>query len=142
MKVILFFLGVLAGATVNASEDNRQQVSLPAAAEANLRAEMRANLVALNEILSLIAAGQIAEAGASAERNLGYTAMGKYRQEPFDARPGLHMPKAMHAIGLDGHRTASDFARIAAAGDREQTLKALPSLTTACVSCHHAYRIR
>lgn len=142
MKKFLFGLSIFAASMATAADDSRQQVSLPAAAEANLRAEMRANLVALNEILNLIAAGRITEAGASAERNLGYTAMGKYRQEPFDARPGPHMPPAMHAIGLDGHRTASDFARIAATGDREPVLKALPSLTTACVNCHHAYRIR
>ena len=38
--------------------------------------------------------------------------------------------------------TQDEFARIAASGDRERTVAALPSLTAACVACHHAYRIR
>ena len=115
---------------------------MPAAAEANLRAEMRANLLALNEILGLVAAGKLAEAGALAEKELGVSAMGKHRSQPFDARPGPHMAPAMHAMGMDGHQAASAFARIAASGDRERTIAALPSLTAACVGCHYAYRIR
>jgi hypothetical protein len=115
---------------------------MPAAAAANLRAEMRASLLALNEIIGLVATGKLKEAGELAEKELGTSAMGKYRSQPFDARPGPHMPPAMHAIGMDGHQAASAFARLAASGDREQTMAALPSLTAACVSCHYAYRIR
>jgi hypothetical protein len=68
--------------------------------------------------------------------------MGKHRSQPMAARPGPHMPPAMHAIGMDGHKAASEFARIAATGDRDKTLAALPSLTTACVACHYGYRAR
>ncbi|MBK7954771.1 MAG: cytochrome c [Candidatus Accumulibacter sp.] len=142
MKIYLFCaLAVLAG-TAHAAEDARQLVPMPAAAEASLRAEMRANLLALNEILGLVAGGKPGEAGAVAERELGVSAMGKQRSQPFDARPGPHMPAAMHRIGMQGHQAASEFARIAAGGDREKTIAALPSLTAACVGCHYAYRIR
>jgi 4-hydroxybenzoate polyprenyltransferase len=142
MKTYLFCsLALLAGAA-QAAEDVRQLAPMPAAAAANLGAEMRANLLALNEILSLVAAGKLKEAGELAEKELGIPAMGKHRGQPFDARPGPHMPPAMHAIGIDGHKAASEFARIAASGDRERTIAALPSLTTACVGCHYAYRIR
>ncbi|MEF8718382.1 MAG: hypothetical protein V5B44_11900 [Candidatus Accumulibacter necessarius] len=64
------------------------------------------------------------------------------------SRPAFRRPsRAAHAagdarIGIDGHKAASEFARIAASGDREKTIAALPSLTTACVGCHYAYRIR
>ncbi len=142
MRIDLFcVLAVLAG-TLHAADDARQLVPMPAAAEANLRAEMRANLLALNEILGLVASGKLSEAGAVAERELGVSAMGKHRSQPFDARPGPHMPPAMHRIGMEGHQAASEFARIAAGGDRERAIAALPSLTTACVACHYAYRIR
>jgi hypothetical protein len=142
MKTPLFCsLALLAGA-LHAAEDVRPLVPMPAAADANLRAEMRANMLALNELLSLVAAGKLKEAGEVAERELGVSAMGRHRSQPFDARPGPHMPPAMHRIAIDGHQAASEFARIAASGDREKTLAALPSLTTACVACHYAYRIR
>lgn len=142
MKVALFtLLSLLAGGAC-AAEDTRQLAAMPAAAQATLRAEMRANMVALNEILSLVVAGKLADAGEIAEKSLGMSAMGKHRALPFEARPGPHMPPAMHAIGIDGHQAATGFARLAASGDRDKAMAALPSLTAACVACHHAYRIR
>ena len=77
-----------------------------------------------------------------AEKELGQTAMGKNRALPLDARPGANMPPAMHALGLEGHKVASAFAAIAATGDREKTLAALPTLSGSCVGCHYSYRIR
>jgi hypothetical protein len=142
MKTVLFCLLVLLAGSAQAADDARILAAMPVAAEANLRSEMRASLLALNEILALVVAGQLREAAAVAERELGVSAMGKHRSQPFAARPGPHMPPAMHAIGLDGHRAASDFARIAAGGDREQTIAALPTLTAACVACHQSYRLR
>lgn len=144
MKAILSCALLLMAYVVHAAdaEDARLLAPLPPAAEVTLRAEMRANLLALNEILGLVAAGKLQEAGQIAEQELGVSAMGKHRNLPFEARPGPHMPPAMHSIGMDGHRAASKFARIAATGDRDGTIAALPSLTGACVSCHYAYRLR
>ncbi|WP_291995292.1 cytochrome C [Candidatus Accumulibacter sp. ACC003] len=142
MKTILIGALALLAGTLHAADDGRQLVAMPAAAEAALRVEMRANLLAINEILGLVAAGKITEAGEVAEKELGHSAMGKHRSQPFDARPGPHMPAAMHAIGMEGHQAASDFARVAASGDRDKTITALPSLTSGCVACHYAYRIR
>jgi hypothetical protein len=71
MRTYLFCsLALLAGAA-QAAEDVRQLAPMPAAAAANLGAEMRANLLALNEILSLVAAGKLKEAGELAEKELG-----------------------------------------------------------------------
>lgn len=141
MKACLLILLVMAGVAL-ADEDSRQLVRMPAAAESTLRAEMRANLLAINDILALVVAGKLAEAGARAEQDLGMAMMGRHRSLPFDARPGPHMPPAMHQLGIDGHRAASAFARIAASGDREKTVAALPTLTQSCVACHYAYRLR
>jgi hypothetical protein len=125
-----------------AADDSRQLATLPAAAEVSLREEMRANLVALNEVISLTGAGKLKDAADMAEKELGVSAMGKHRTKPVDARPGPHMPPAMHQLGMDGHKAASAFATIAARGEREAALAALPSLMNACIGCHHAYRIR
>ena len=129
-------------AAVSAAQDMRQLAPMPAAAQANLRDEMLANLRALNEILSLVAQGQYKEAGALAEESLGVSAMGKNRDQPLDARPGAHMPPAMHGLGMEGHKSATEFARIAASGDRDKTIAALPLLSGACVACHHSFRVR
>jgi hypothetical protein len=103
---------------------------------------MRDNLVALNEVLTLMAQGKIKEAGEAAEAKLGVSAMGKHRSKPMDARPGPHMLPAMHGVGMDGHRAVSEFAAVAKTGDRDKALALLPNLTSGCVACHFSYRIR
>jgi hypothetical protein len=140
MKAFIFALFFLS--TVALAEDARQLAKLPEPAQESLRQEMLDNLVAVNEVLSLMAAGKVKEAGEAAEAKLGMSAMGKHRNKPFDARPGPHMPPAMHGIGMDGHKAVSEFATVAKTGDRDKALALLPNLTAACVSCHFSYRTR
>lgn len=147
MKNLIFALFLASTATVGGAgpawaDDNRQLVAMPAPAEASLRQEMQGNVAAINEVLTLIAAGKVKEAGEVAEASLGMSAMGKHRGQPFEARPGPHMPPAMHGIGMDGHKAASEFAKVAATGDRDRAIALLPNLTGACVACHFSYRIR
>ncbi len=82
LVIALFLLSTAAGV-----EDTRQSVTLPAPAQEVLRQEMLDNLVAVNEILSLMAAGKVREAGDVAESKLGRSAMGKHRDKPFEAPP-------------------------------------------------------
>ena len=140
MKALVFALLLVSTAAV--ADDPRQLAPMPAAAQEALRQEMLANLMALNEVLSLVAENKIRQAGEVAEAKLGMSAMGKHRDLPFDARPGPHMPPAMHRIGMEGHKAASDFATAAKSGDREQALALLPNLTGACLGCHFSYRTR
>ena len=146
MKNFIFggFLALTAaiGGGLAMAEDARQLVKLPPPAQEALRQEMLDNLVAVNEVLSLMAEGKVREAGDVAEGKLGRSAMGKHRDKPFEARPGPHMPPAMHGIGMDGHQAASAFAAAAKTGDRDKALALLPNLTGACVACHFSYRTR
>jgi len=140
MKTLILMAALLAGQAL--AEDHRQLATLPPAAKEALREEMLGNLLAINEILTLMAAGKIKEAGQAAETSLGQSAQGKHRDKPFDARPGPHMPPAMHGIGNDGHVAASEFAKAAKSGDREKALTLLPKLTEGCVACHYSWRTR
>ena len=147
MKFPIFALFLVSTVTLGSAvpataEDARQLVRLPPPAQEALRQEMLDNLLAVNEILSLVAAGKVREAGDVAESKLGRSAMGKHRDKPFEARPGPHMTPAMHGIGMDGHQAASEFAAAARTGDRDKALALLPNLTTACVACHFSYRTR
>ncbi len=137
----LWLAGLLLAGPLMA-EDQRQLATLPSPAQETLRQEMLANLVALNEILGLVATDKFKEAGAVAEQQLGLSVQGRNRDKPFDARPGPHMPQAMRALGMEGHRAASEFAKAAQAEERGRALALLPSLTNACVSCHASWRIR
>jgi ABC-type transport system involved in cytochrome bd biosynthesis fused ATPase/permease subunit len=136
------FLALLLTAAAAFAEDQRQLVTLPEPARETLRQEMIDNLIAINEILTLVAADKIKDAGEVAERKLGLSSQGRHRDKPFEARPGPHMPTAMHALGMNGHRAASEFASAAQAGNREQALALLPNLTGSCLACHLSYRTR
>lgn len=125
-----------------AAEDTRQLARLTPQAQEVLRQEMLDNLIAINEILALLAANRLKEAGEVAEAKLGKSAMGKNARLPFEARPGPQMPAAMHDLGRSGHLAASEFAAAAASGDRERALALLPNLTGSCVACHASYRAR
>ena len=140
LKILAMAAALLAGQAL--AEDNRQLATLPPAAQEALREEMQGNLLAINEILTLMAAGKVKEAGQLAETSLGKSAQGKHRDKPFNARPGPHMPPAMHEIGIDGHTAASEFAKAASTGDREKALSLLPNLTGGCVACHYSWRTR
>lgn len=141
ISCLLWLVGLLGAGAVHA-EDGRQLATLPTPAQETLRREMLDNLTALNEILSLSGTGKFKEAGDVAEQKLGLSAQGRHRNLPFEARPGPHMPPAMHAMGMDGHRAASEFAKAAGAEDRERALALLPNLTASCVACHLSWRIR
>jgi hypothetical protein len=125
-----------------AADDTRQPVKLTPQAQEVLRQEMLDNLIAINEVLALVAANKVKEAGEVAETRLGRSAMGKNARLPFEARPGPQMPAAMHELGRNGHLAASEFAAAAASGDRERALALLPNLTGNCVACHASYRTR
>lgn len=125
-----------------AAEDTRQLAKLTPAAQEVLRQEMFDNLVALNEILALVAENKLKEAGETAEAKLGKRAMGKNATLPFESRPGPQMPPEMHNLGRNGHLAASEFAAAAASGNRERALALLPNLTANCVACHASYRTR
>jgi hypothetical protein len=137
---LLCALTVLGGTA--AAQDARLLAPLPPAAQLTLQSDMRDNLRALNEIVELLATNKVREAGVVAESQLGVSTQGRHRSLPFDARPGPHMPAAMHAMGLQGHQAATAFATIAATGDRDRALAALPAVTATCVACHYGYRIR
>lgn len=136
-----FLLAALAAAPVLA-QDTRQFVEMHPDARETLRVEMLDNLVALNEILALVGAGQLKEAGEVAENRLGTSAMGKNMNKPMQARPGRQMPRAMHELGIGGHLAATEFANAAASGDRDKALALLPGLVGSCVACHFSYRTR
>lgn len=140
MKKLLFLLSLVALPAF--AEDTRQFAKLTPQAQETLRQEMFDNLLALNSIITMLAANQVKEAGEVAEKELGRGAMGKNAHLPFEARPGPQMPRDMHQLAISGHFTASDFAKAAASGDRDKALAALPAVMGSCIACHASYRTR
>ena len=141
MKKILFcLLSVLSASTF--AEDVRRPIQMPPEARAELRAEMLDFQTALHQIIGALANGKHDKAADIAEKAMGVAAMGRHRNAPENARPGMHMPPDMHALGRNLHTQASDFALVAKTGDTAKALAALQAVTGSCVSCHRIYRIQ
>ena len=139
-RFFLALLAVLPASTL--ADDARQPVTMPAEARAEMRAEMLDFQAALHQIVGALATGKHDEAAAIAEKAMGQSSMGRHRNAPPNARPGMHMPPEMHGIARGLHASASDFAGIAKSGDTAKSLNALQAVTGACVACHRAYRIQ
>lgn len=123
-----------------AAEDGRAFVQMPQEARAELRAEMLDFQMALHQIVISLGEGKFVDAADTAEKQIGLAAMGRHRNAPPNARPGMFMPNDMHMIARNMHASASEFARIARGGDLAKSLSALQAVTGACVGCHRSYR--
>jgi hypothetical protein len=125
---------------VAAAEDTRQGVKMPPEARAEMRAEMLDFQTALHGIIVALGEGKLLEAADIAEKQIGLSAMGRHRNAPATARPGVYMSSEMHGIARGMHGAASEFAKAARSGDLGKALTALPAVTGACVACHRSYR--
>lgn len=139
-RFVMFAVLSLAAWPALGAEDMRQLVKMPPEARAEMRAEMLDFQTALHAILGALAQAKFDEAAATAESQMGLSAMGRHRNAPVNARPGMHMPNEMHAIARGMHASASDFAKTAKSGDTARALAALEAVTGACVACHRSYR--
>jgi len=141
LPILLATLATIASAPLQAAEaDGRQRVEMPVEARAELRAEMLDFQAAVHSIVGALAEQQFAKAADIAEKQIGVSAMGRHRNAPAGARPGVFMPNDMHAIARSMHTAASDFAKVARNGDTTKALASLQAVTGACVACHHGYR--
>ena len=142
---LLAWFAVSPAPTFAADADGRQLVEMPVEARAEMRAEMLDFQTALHSIIAALGEKKFAEAADTAEKMIGVSAMGRHRNAPPNARPGMFMPNDMHAIARGMHIAGSDFAKVAKAtregkGDPTKALVALQAVTGACVACHRSYR--
>ena len=131
-------LQLCASATTYADEDARQLVNLPGMMQQHMMSNMRDHLVALNEILFNMANGELDKAADIAEHRIGISSLESHGASHM----AKFMPEGMQQAGTRMHRAASDFALKAGEGDVNSAYSALPGITSACVACHSAYRIR
>ena len=131
-------LQLCVSATTYADEDARQLVNLPGMMQQHMMSNMRDHLVALDEILVNMANGELDKAADIAEHRIGISSLESHGASHM----AKFMPEGMQQAGARMHRAASDFALKAGEGDVSSAYSALPGITSACVACHSAYRIR
>ncbi|MCX7314242.1 MAG: hypothetical protein NTV56_21645 [Alphaproteobacteria bacterium] len=124
------------------AKDDREFVRFPDALREHTLANMRDHLLALQEIQEAMARGQEAVASRVAEQRLGMSSLGLHGAHEV----AKYMPQGMQDIGSQMHRNASRFAieiqNSGATGDLKPALESLSNVTSVCVACHAAYRLR
>jgi antitoxin component HigA of HigAB toxin-antitoxin module len=134
-------LAFAASAVLQAAEDPRQRIELPAPMQVHMLANMRDHLAAIETITRLLAEGRYGTAADTAEARLGMSAMqahGAAHMAPF-------MPEPMRAIGTAMHRAASRLALSVrdaeVTGEPAAVLLGLSEVMSQCVACHAGYRV-
>lgn len=121
-----------------AAEDSRQLVELPERMQEHMLSNMRDHLAAINEILIFMADDKPEKAAEVAEARLGMSSLELHGASHMAG----FMPQEMREIGTGMHRAASRFALKAQEGELLPAYRALSEVTSSCVACHAAYRIR
>ncbi|MDM8558453.1 hypothetical protein [Candidatus Parabeggiatoa sp. HSG14] len=118
------------------ADDNRQFVQMPAMPKKIMQQRMLSNLVALTQIIGLLANNKLEDAASVAETQIGNRSIGA----GTGMGPGRFMPIGMRKIGRSLHKSVDEFARIARTGETTKAYIALQNITNICVACHTAYR--
>jgi cytochrome c553 len=140
-KVIMFTMSMsllLSSTKIVADEDTRQLVELPEMMQKHMMGNMRDHLKTINEILIHLSNKEMDKAANIAEHRLGMSSLGTHGASHM----GKFMPKGMREAGTNMHKAASHFALKAEEGELLSTYKSLSDVTSACVACHSAYRIK
>ena len=121
-----------------AEDDSRQFVKLPEMMQEHMLMSMRDHLKTINEILLYLSTNQMDKAADIAEHRIGMSSLETHGASHM----AKFMPEGMQQAGTNMHKTASLFALKAQEGDLFSTYKMLSAVTSTCVACHSAYRIR
>jgi hypothetical protein len=123
-----------------AAEDNRIVLDLTPEVKAQFLEHMRTHMTSLNDVMQLMAAGKIREAGAVTRSEM---AIGK------GAGIGRFMPPEFREMGFDFHRSADDFARVTAdmvepmdVASWAKAAEGLAQITARCTACHAKFRVK
>ena len=138
IKLTLSALFIINSGMLRAEEDSRQFVELPEMMQKHMMSNMRDHLKTINEILIHLSNNEMDKASEIAEKRIGMSSLDSHGASHM----GKFMPKGMRQAGTNMHKAASRFALKAEEGDLLPTYKILSEVTSTCVACHSAYRIK
>ena len=128
-----------------ASDNSRQLVPLPAPMQEHMLASMRDHLQTLNTVIGDVADAKFDAASKLLEERLGMSSLPLHHA----AEMAPYFPQPMQDAGTNMHHAASRLAIALQNASVTQTFDsmrevdaALHEVTSACVGCHTAYRLR
>jgi hypothetical protein len=132
-------------ASAGEMEDPRTKIELPSDIENKMLVNMRDHIGALDDIIQAVQAGEYEKAEDVAESRLGWSSLVRRGdQEVAD-----HWARPMQKMADQMYRSASNFVIVSQNASVEDSkegyqkvLAALGEVTSACRTCHEAYRVR
>jgi hypothetical protein len=125
-----------------AVDDSRAEVAFPTPLKEHTLGNMRDHLLTLQRIQDALARGDFDAASHLAESRLGLSSLEAHGAHDV----AKFMPQGMQEVGTAMHRSASRFAieatNAGATGDMRNAIAALSVVTSQCVACHAAYRLK
>lgn len=137
-KFLLSTFFIFSSGVSVADEDSRQFVQLPEMMQKHMMSNMRDHLKTINEILIHLSNNEMDKAADIAEKRIGMSSLESHGASHM----GKFMPEGMRQAGTNMHKAASRFALKAQEGDLLPAYKTLSEVTSTCVACHSAYRIK
>lgn len=147
LNVLAYCLAITYALPVISGEmdDNRIMIKLPNDIEKKMLVNMRDHIRALDDIIHAVQAGEYEKAEGISESRLGWSSL--VRRGDQDVAD--HWPKPMQKMADQMYNAGSNFvivAQNASVEDNKESyqkvIAALGEMTSACRSCHDAYRLR
>lgn len=123
---------------LSVADDERQLVEMPDMMKNHMLQNMRGHLEVVNQLLMYLSQQELDKASELAENELGMSSLDSHKAKHMSQ----FMPEGMRKAGTSMHKAASQFALVAEEGDVAEAYKSLINITSACVACHAAYRVR
>ncbi len=147
MRLVIVTTVLLAafGASRTYAQDTRELVKLPEPMQEHMLSNMRDHLVSLNEIIGDVSDGKLDVAAKVAEQRLGMSSLPAHdaaHMAPFFPKPMQDMGTSMHHAGSRLVIVLQNASITPSAQSMQEINRALHEITSACTSCHAAYRIR
>ncbi len=147
MKLLITAAALLTTLVVSRSyaQDARELVKLPEPMQEHMLSNMRDHLVSLNEIIGDVSEGKFDQAAKVAEQRLGMSSLPAHdaaHMAPFFPKPMQDMGTSMHHAGSRLVIVLQNASITPGAQSMQEIDHALHEVTSACTSCHAAYRIR
>ncbi len=147
MRLVIVTTALLAafGASRTYAQDTRELVKLPEPMQEHMLSNMRDHLVSLNEIIGDVSDGKLDVAAKVAEQRLGMSSLPAHdaaHMAPFFPKPMQDMGTSMHHAGSRLVIVLQNASITPSAQSMQEINRALHEITSACTSCHAAYRIR
>lgn len=138
IKFMICILIIFTNSLFASEEDPRQFVELPEMMQKHMMSNMRDHLKTINEILIYLSNKEMDKAAHVAEQRIGMSSLDSHGASHM----GKFMPEGMRQAGTNMHKAASRFALKAEEGELLPAYKMLSEITSTCVACHSAYRIK